>query len=198
MLIFNVRCISAKFTTIFINVGTFSYIMEWTKIALPFFLHPMAQYGVRELSRITHTDTKTVLKYLKELVKKRIVIRRYIKGKFPYYEANRTSYLYRHEKSEVVVKKILESGLIEFLEEQFSAKAMVLFGSAQKGTYYQESDVDIFVQAPYHRVDLSSFAKKIGHPIQLLCEENIHSLSKGLLTNIYNGLVLVGKLEVIA
>ncbi len=171
--------------------------METTRLALPFFLHPMAQYGVRELGRMTHTDTKTVMKYLRELLAKKIIARRQEKGKFPRYEANRTSYLYQHEKSEFVVKKIFESGIIEFLEQQFSPKAIVLFGSVQKGTYHQGSDIDIFIQASYKRIDLSLFTKKIGHSIQLLCEENIHSLSKGLLTNICNGLKLAGKLEVI-
>lgn len=171
--------------------------MEINKIARPFFIHPMAQFGVRELSRITKTDTKTVMKYVQQLVRRKIVLRKQEKGKFPYYEANRTSLLYRHEKSELVIKKIIESGLIEFLEKQLSPKVIVLFGSVRKGTYHSESDVDLFVQTSYKRIDLSSFTKKMGHPIQLLCEENLHSLSKGLLTNIYNGLVLAGKLEVL-
>lgn len=171
--------------------------MEANKIALPFFLHPMAQYGVRELARVTRTDTKTVMKYLQELVKKKIVIKNQEKGKFPYYEANRISYLYRHEKSEILIKKIIESGLIEFLEQQLSPKSIVLFGSIQKGTYHKESDIDIFVQAAYKREDLSSFTKKLGHQVQLFCEENMHNLSKGLLENIYNGLVLSGKVEVV-
>lgn len=150
---------------------------------------------MRELSRLTHTDTKTVMKYLQELVKKKIIARKKEAGKFPYYEANRNSYIYRHEKSEVMVKRIIESGLIEFLEHHFSPEVIVLFGSIQKGTYHQESDIDLFIHASPKRVDLSSFQAKIGYPIQLFCEENIHSLSKGLLTNIYNGLILAGKLE---
>lgn len=165
-------------------------------IATPFFLQPMKPYGVRELSRITHTDTKTVMKYLKELVRTKIIIRKKEKGKYPYYEANRTSYSYRHEKSEALLRKIIQSGVIEFLEERFSPKAIVLFGSVQKGTYHSESDIDIFISAPYQRVDLSAFNRKIGHALQLFCEENLPSLSKGLLTNIYNGLVLAGKLEI--
>ncbi|MBS3123844.1 nucleotidyltransferase domain-containing protein [Candidatus Woesearchaeota archaeon] len=171
--------------------------MEITKIALSFYLHPMAQYGVRELSKITQTDTKTVLKYLKELIKQKIVIRNHQKGKYPYYEANRISNLYRHEKSELIIKKILESGLIEFLEKHLSPKTIVLFGSVQKGTYHQESDVDIFVQTKYKNIDIYSFNKKLGHPIQLFFEENLSALSAGLLENIYNGLVLSGKLEVV-
>ena len=73
----------------------------------------------------------------------------------------------------------------------------MLFGSVQKGTYHQESDVDIFVQTKYKNIDIYSFNKKLGHPIQLFFEENLSALSAGLLENIYNGLVLSGKLEVV-
>ena len=165
-------------------------------ITTNFFLHPMKQYGVRELSRISHKDTKTVMKYLKELVREKIIVKKKEKGKYPHYEANRTSYIYKHEKSEALVKKIIASGLIEFLEEKFEPKVIVLFGSVQKGTYHQESDVDIFLQSHHQIIDLSLFNKKVGYPIKLFCEENLHSLSKGLLSNIYNGIVLSGKLEV--
>lgn len=166
-------------------------------IETKFFLNPMTQFGVRELARITKLDTKTVMKYLQELVQRKIVIKRKEKGKYPYYEANRLSYMYRHEKSEALVKKILASGLIEYLEKELNPKAIVLFGSVQKGTYHRESDVDIFIQAEYKQLDLSKFNKKIGHRVQLFFEKDLKKISKGLLENIYNGLVLVGKLGVI-
>ncbi len=161
-----------------------------------FFLNPMTKYGVRELARLTKLDTKTVMKYLQDLVRERVVIKRKEKGKYSYYEANRLSYIYRHEKSEVLVKKILTSGLIEFLEKELSPKAIVLFGSVQKGIYHKDSDIDLFIPSEYKQLDLSKFNKKIGHHIQLFFEKDLKKLSKGLLENIYNGLVLAGKLEV--
>jgi len=166
-------------------------------IELPFFLNPMKMFGVRELSRITHTDTKTVMKYLKKLQQKHLVIKHTEKGAYPKYEANRQSLLYRHEKSEYLVKKILESGCIEFLEKECSPKAIVLFGSIQKGTYHQNSDIDIFIQAREKKINVTSFEKRIGYPFQLLFEEDLKELNKGLLGNIYNGSVLSGKLELL-
>jgi predicted nucleotidyltransferase len=168
-----------------------------TKVIQPFFMNPMKQFGVRELSRVTHTDTKTVLKYLKEFVRKKIIVKHQEKGKYSNYEANRKSYLYRHEKSEFLIKKIIESGLIEYLEKKTNSKAIVLFGSVQKGTYHKESDIDIFVQGKYQRLNLSKFEKQIGYPIQLLFESKMKDLNAGLLTNLYNGLTLSGKLEVL-
>lgn len=166
------------------------------KIVLLFFHHPMAQYGIRELSKLTSTDTKTIMKYLDTLVQKRIICRKEQRGKFPYYEANRTSYIYHHEKSEQIIKKIYESGVIEYLEQQLTPKVIILFGSIRKGTYHSKSDVDIFIQAPSKKINLTKFSKKIGYPIELFCEPDLKNLSKGLLTNIYNGLILAGKLEI--
>lgn len=168
-----------------------------TMIQDQFFLNPMNRYGVRELARITKSDTKTVMKYLQELIRRKIVVKKKEKGSYPYYEADRFSYIYRHEKSEVLVKKILESGVIDFLEKDISPKVIVLFGSVQKGTYHKESDVDLFIQAEYKQLDLSKFNKKIGHHVQIFFEKDLKKLSKGLLENIYNGLVLEGRLEVI-
>ncbi len=181
----------------FINVGNYSYNMNEIKLLQPFFLQPMTKFGVRELGRITNVDTKTVMKYLQEFAQRRIVVKREEKGKFAYYEANRSSYVYRHEKSEAVVKEIVESGLIEYLEQELKPKTIVLFGSVQRGTYHAQSDVDLFVQADYRLVDTRIFRKKIGHNIQIIFETNLHKLSSGLLENIYNGMVLAGKLEVL-
>jgi len=167
------------------------------EVELPFFLNPMKKFGVRELSRITHSDTKTVMKYLKKLRQKHLIVKHSEEGTYAKYEADRESLLYRHEKSEYLVKKVLESGLIEDLETRCHPTAIVLFGSVQKGTYHQNSDIDIFVLAKEKKLDLHLFEKKIGYPIQLLFEENLRVLSKGLLGNIYNGLVLAGKLEVL-
>ena len=172
--------------------------MDELIILKPFFLRPMQKYGVRELSRITKLDTKTVMKYLQAFTRRKIIVKKQEKGKFPYYEADRTSYAYRHEKREFLFQKIIKSGLIDYLEKRLHPKTLVLFGSVAKGTYHQESDIDLFVQTDYKRIDLTVFNRRIGHPIQLLFEPKMQNLSKGLRENIYNGLVIMGQVEAVA
>jgi len=87
--------------------------------------------------------------------------------------------------------------VIEYLEKKLSPKVIVLFGSVRDGVYHKKSDVDIFVQTDYKRLNLSRFDQKIGHDINLFFEKNPKKLSRGLLHNIYNGLVLAGALEVL-
>ncbi len=180
----------------FINVGIYYYIME-NVLLQQFFYSPMSKFGVRELSRKTHLDTKTVMKYLKKLVKQRIVVKYVKKGSFPYYEANRLSSMYRFEKSHLLIRKIVRSNLITFLEKELKPKAIVLFGSVVKGVYHEKSDIDIFIYGKYSRIDLYRYEQKLGHKIRLFFEPDLKQLSLGLLENIYNGEKLSGKLEAI-
>jgi len=169
-------------------------MQDTTKLIQLFFHKPMTRFGVRELSRQTHLDTKTVMKYLKNFTEQKLITKHTPLGKFPHYEANRLSLIYRIEKSHILVRKILESGLVEYLEKQCHPQSLVLFGSVKKGTYHEKSDVDIFVQAPYKLLDLTRFETHIEHPISLIFEPDIKMLSSGLRQNIYNGLILAGGL----
>jgi len=167
------------------------------KLLREFFYKPMSHFGVRELSRQTKLDTKTVMKYLRDFTERKILLRKCKKGSFPHFEANRISRTYLFNKSHLLVKKIIESGLVEFIEEKLQPKTIVLFGSVPRGVYHEESDIDLFIQTSYKTLDLSKFEKILGHKVQLFFETNLNNLSKGLLENIYNGEVLSGRLGVV-
>ena len=156
-------------------------------------MHP---FGVRELSREAGLDTKTVMKYLKNLAKDNIILKKKNKGHFPHYEANRGSDTYRIFKSTVFIERIARSGLIDFLREKLNPKAIVLFGSIQKGTYGERSDIDFFIQGKDKSIDVSFYEKKLGHEIQLHFEEDMSNLTEGLRSNIINGYTLSGRLSV--
>ena len=171
--------------------------MAEDRLLKQFFNKPMSKFGVRELGRQTHLDTKTVMKYLKLFMKRKLVVKRTVKGAFPYYEANRLSPLYKFEKRHVLIRKIIESNLTGFLGRQLQSKAIVLFGSAAKGTYHEKSDIDIFIHGKYCGIGLEKYEQKLKFKIRLLFEEDLDQLSPGLLENIYNGEVLSGKLRVL-
>ena len=168
------------------------------KLLKQFFYHPMKPFHVRELSRIAHVDAKTVMKYLRTWQQQGLVRRVHPIGRFVYYESQRTGRAYHYEKSQMIVKHIIYSGLIDYLEEHLHPKALVLFGSMQKGTYHLQSDIDIYAQAQQIHIDLHRFEQKLGHSVNLFFEPKPKKLSKGLLTNIYNGYILAGNLEVIS
>lgn len=163
---------------------------------LDFFVYyPMKQFGVRELGRLVRMNTKTVMKYLQNLVRKNIVSKIKKPHSFVYYEANRLSKSYKLVKSNLLINKIAEIGLIDLLEKELKPKVIVLFGSVQKGTYTKDSDVDLFIQHEEKHIDLSSFEKKLKHKIQLFFSKDLSKISEGLRNNIINGYTLSGGLE---
>jgi len=160
------------------------------------FENPMSKFHVRQISREAKLDTKTVMSYLKKFTKEDIVVKRKERHHHTYYEANRLSQLYRYKKSSVMIEKIIKSGLVEYLEKNTNPDLIVLFGSMQKGTYHEGSDIDLFIKADEKKINLEKFENRLGHKISLFFEKDTKELSKGLLQNIYNGYVLKGTIEV--
>ncbi|MEK6864072.1 MAG: nucleotidyltransferase domain-containing protein [Nanoarchaeota archaeon] len=161
-----------------------------------FYYDPMGHFHIREIARQTGLDTKTVIKYLDKFTQKKLILRKKKRNGFPYYEANLLSRFYRYEKSHAIMEKLFESGIIDYLEKEINPKVMIVYGSIRKGVYHPKSDIDIFVQAKYKLVGLYDFEMKLGHKVHLLFEEDLKNLSKGLLQNIYNGIVISGELEI--
>ncbi|MBI4919397.1 nucleotidyltransferase domain-containing protein [archaeon] len=169
----------------------------YEKDVLDFFVYyPMRQFGVRELGRLVNMNTKTVMKYLKGLIKKNIVVKIKKPHSFVSYEANRLSRSYKLIKSNLIINKIAEIELIDFLEQKLHPTAIVLFGSVQKGTYTKESDIDLFIQGDDKSLDLLKFEKILCHKIQLFFSKDLNKLSSGLRNNIINGYTLSGALEI--
>ena len=163
-----------------------------------FFSNPNKKFSLKEISQISklaHTSVKRNIKYLiKEgLVQKFIEIKG--KRKFPLYSAlNNDDF----KKQKIInnLKIIFESGLIDFLEEKFFPKSIVLFGSFRWGEDTSESDIDIFLECKEEKVKLKNFEKKLNRKIQLHFKENFSSYPKELKNNIINGILLKGFLEV--
>ena len=160
-----------------------------------FYYQPMRQFGVRELARLAKKDTKTVMKYLKILTREGLVLRAKEPGRYVRYEANRLSRTYKLAKGAALLEKIGKSGLIDRLENEIKPKAIVLFGSAQKGTYLKDSDIDLFIQAREKPIRLTTYERAIGHELQLFFEEDLTKLTEGLRNNIINGSTLTGALQ---
>ena len=170
--------------------------MNEERVVQEFLYKPMQKFGVRELARETGLDTKTIMKYLRKLVNEKIVLKDAVDGSFAKYEANRNSISYRLFKSNFLTKRLALSGLIDFLYNKLRPNAIVLFGSVQKGTYVQKSDIDIFIQSKEEDIDVSYYKRKIGHDIQLFFEEDLNELTEGLRNNIVSGYTVVGRLRI--
>jgi len=169
--------------------------MGHNKILTMFFENPSKEFQIRGIARMLKIPKTTVSYKINAFVKKGIVIRQK-GGIFPTFRANNESELYRFEKKQEYLKRIMDSGFLDYIEKETNSKCIILYGSFAKGENDSKSDLDLFVQARDTKIDVSSFEKKLGHPINILFENDINKLSSELFNNILNGIKLRGYVKV--
>ena len=163
-----------------------------------FFINPSKEHYLMDISRnigIAHTSVK---KNLKELVRLGMIKEhKEKKGSriFPVYRANLDSRLFKRYKLVHNLSAVLESGLIEFIEDKLAPKAIVLFGSYSRGEDVESSDIDLFVECKNKTLNLKTFEKNLKRKIGLNFNENFKSYPDELKNNIMNGITLSGFLE---
>jgi len=167
-----------------------------------FLLEPEREFHVRELAKYFKKAPTTVSKYLNQYKKKNLLVS---KKKFNHllFKANTNNPLYKDIKLAYNIKQLRESGLIEFLEDQYNhPETIVLFGSFRKGENTPNSDIDILIISTIKKeVELNIFEKRLKVSIQLFVHskadiENMKIHNKELLNNLINGISLVGYWEV--
>lgn len=158
-----------------------------------FFEHPSQDFQIRGIAKLLKIPKTTVSYHIKDLLKKKLIIKEK-KNVFPSFRANETA-LFKVCKQQSMTLKIYKSGLTDHLEEKTLPRCIVLFGSVRKGEYDAKSDIDIFVQSSEQKLDIKKFEKKLNHKINVLFEAELEDLSKELLNNIINGIVLYGSLR---
>lgn len=169
------------------------------KIAELFFRYPNKEWYLKEISRTTKIAHTSVNNYLKKLISKNIIIKNQVKkGKrnFPYYKANILSKRYKIQKIIHNFSSILNSEIISYLHDKLMPKSIVVFGSYQKGEDLEDSDIDIFVEASEEKIDLKKFEKKLNRKIQLHFNKNFKSYPIELKSNIVNGWIIDGYLDI--
>ncbi|MBS3074713.1 nucleotidyltransferase domain-containing protein [Candidatus Pacearchaeota archaeon] len=162
-----------------------------------FFINPNAKLRVREIERTLKLPLPSVIRHCKELEKESILTTIKI-GNVNFYTANRGSEKYLLEKKLYNIKKIYESGFIEYLKNELSNPKIVLFGSFAKGEDTEESDIDLYVETPSKKkVSLEKFEKLLKRKIQVFWYKNLNKISNPhLANNIINGITLNNYIEV--
>jgi len=164
------------------------------KIMKLFFEEPSKNFQIRGISRLTKIAVTSVKNYLEELQKDELV-KKDKSTLYPSYVANQQNRLFRIYKQQFIIFKLYSSGLVDYLEDRLHPRCIMLFGSARRGEYNKDSDIDIFVQTSEESINLTKFEKILKHKISLFFEENINGLSSELFNNIINGIKLSGYLK---
>jgi len=164
------------------------------KLLKIFLDHPTESFRLRELSRISKISPVSVMNYLKEFEEEEL-IRKYQKREIPFYVAERDNERFILYKKISVIYELNISGLVDFLWDNLSPDAIILYGGHAKGEATETSDIDIFVIGKEKKVNLDEFEKKLGKGIHLIFD-NIKNIPKELKNNLINGIVLKGYFKV--
>ncbi len=162
---------------------------------------PDRKFNVREAARILKINPSTASKYLNQLAREGLLIKKKERNLI-LYSADTESRKFRDFKIYYNIKKIRESGLVDFLEKEMNyPETIVLFGSYVKGENTKRSDIDLFILSASEVPDLKPFQKKLEAEIQIFVHsrkeiEQMKIKNKELLNNIINGIRLSGFFEV--
>jgi predicted nucleotidyltransferase len=160
---------------------------EKEKILRVYFEEPNIDFTVRKLSSKTKIAKSTVQRTLSELKKENLIS----KGN-EIVESN----FFKITKVNYYVKKIVESGLLDYLINELNPSLIVLFGSIRKGDSVKSSDLDIFVESFINKtLKLEKFERRLGHKIDLFVENDLDNLHQNLKENVVNGIKLYGFLK---
>ena len=167
------------------------------KIRQYFFMNPTAKLRVRQIERELKLPLPSVIRYCKELEKEGILKKTAVSG-ITVYSADRSLKRYLMEKKLFNFKLLFESGLVDYLVEEFHNPTIVVFGSYARGEDVESSDVDIYIETPSNkRINLEKYEKILNKNIQIFVHKNINEIkNKELANSILNGNVLNGYVEV--
>ena len=94
------------------------------------------------------------------------------------------------------IKLIYESGLANYLEKEFAGGTIILFGSYSRGEDTINSDIDIaIIERKDKLIHIEKFEKVLGREINLNFYDSWKKIHEHLRNNIFNGIVLVGSIE---
>ena len=136
----------------------------------------------------------SVINHVKKLEKEGLIEKKK-RGVYESYVSGKND-LFRIYRRNDLLLRMHESGLIDFLAEEFMPDAIVLFGSCARGEDIETSDIDLLVVSKEKEVRLKKFESVLKRKISLHFEENVSEIPKELLNNIINGMVLHGYLTV--
>src|SRR3989344_8422532 len=161
------------------------------KVLELFFDDPLPEgigFQLREISRKIKLAPKSVKLYLEELEKENLIIKKEHRiHKYPIYYANRDNDYFKFLKRLNIIRRIKESGLLDYLDETCMPDAIVLFGSASKGEDRKDSDIDLYLQCKEKELGLKKYENSLKRKINIFFEPDFDKLSDELKKNIING-----------
>ena len=153
------------------------------------FNFPLRTFHIREISRILNISAPSISKAVKKLEKESMIISK--KGVVYEIKANIDNLDFKQSKRAHNLKSVYDSGLFNYLYENFQLDNIILFGSYSKGEDTEKSDVDIAIESKEKNLELSKYEEKINRRINIEFID-FSKLKKELKESIINGIILSG------
>jgi len=161
------------------------------------FIRAGTSLNQRTISKLLEVSPPAVMKALPNLEKKNLIkIEQDKESKRWSVELNREDQRTMQLKRVDNLKLIYETGFFDFLEKEFAGATIILFGSYSRGDDNFKSDVDIaIIGRKDKKIDLTKYEKELEREININFYDSFKDIHKNLKENIFNGIVLVGGVE---
>ena len=165
---------------------------SYLKVLEIFFKEPTKVHFIRGISRNIKLATTSVKKHLLEIENEGLIKK---KPKMPFegYVANKENEKFLQYKQIYNIYSLIElkNNIIRNLEP----KAIILFGSYQKGEDREESDIDLGIISKINiSFNLEKYEKSLQRKIHITLIKSLDELEEGIKNNVKNGWVLYGKI----
>ena len=177
------------------------YKLKWTALQNSIFrllcVYSGEKINQREIARKLNVSPTAVSKALLDLEKEKIIIREKQKNmNLILVELNRDNEKIIQLKRTENLRIFYDSGLNEYLEDNFPGTNILLFGSYSRGEDITGSDIDIVViESKPKEVDLKKYEKLLNREIVINFYDSFKDIDKELKENLFNGIVLVGGIK---
>jgi len=161
-----------------------------------FFDEPLKIHYIKEIARKIDLAPTSVKNHLNKLLKENLVLKR--KGeRFVGFISNRENEGFLFYKKIDNLMKLRESGLLSHLIESFYPEVIISYGSYVKGEDVEGSDIDIFILTKVKKqLNLKKFENILKRDIHIIMESDLERLAKALRSEIINGSILYGYLNI--
>ena len=159
---------------------------------------PLKHWHFEEIVKNVDMTRAAVSKWLKRYKEEGLLRRVKEKGQFPYLTCGSENPVYIAKKRIYALKKIYQSGLIEYLLGLEGVKTAIIFGSMAKGDWYKDSDIDIFIYGKPARFDKHKYEMKLKRDIELHVfdsKKDIKKIKTGIIKNVMDGHVIKGSVQ---
>jgi len=155
---------------------------------------PINQRGIAKLLKVSPTAISKALEGLK--IEGLINIEKDLQMNLTLIELNGEDKKVIGLKRVENLKMIYESRIANYLEDKFPGSIIILFGSYSYGEDTIKSDIDIaIIGCNEKKTNLEKFEKMLERDIRINFYESVEKIHKHLRSNIFNGIVLSGRIN---